>query len=191
MSEQLRLFFAVPLAADLKEPIVQVQQQLKLAGAKVSWTQQENLHFTLKFLGDTPQQQVDELSEVAGRVAESVPAHQVQIVGVGGFPSRGRPRVVWVGCTDESQQLTRLGTVLDEALAEAGLAVPEKRSFTPHLTIGRVRSRHRQEELAAVITELSQRQIGQMAIDHFVLMQSQLHPQGAVYTPLNRFDLQG
>lgn len=190
MSEQLRLFFAVPLAPDLKEPVAQVQQELKMTGAKVSWTKRDSLHFTLKFLGDTPQEQVEELREVASTVAKTIPPHQIQIGGVGGFPSRGRPRVVWLGCSDEGEQLARLGIVLDEALAEAGLAEPERREFAPHLTIGRVRSRHRREELAAAMAELSDRQVGQMAVNYFVLMQSQLHPQGAIHTLLDRFDLQ-
>ena len=185
------MFFAVPLAEELKEPIAQIQQELKATGAKVGWVKLENLHFTLKFLGDTPEDQVSKLSEAAASVAEVSAAHQVQICGVGGFPSPQRPRVVWVGCTSGGEQFAQVGQDLDEALAQAGLSEREKRKFSPHLTIGRVRSRHRLEELAAAMAELSEREIGQMQVNHFVLMQSQLHPTGAVYTPLATFDLSG
>jgi len=189
LSEQLRLFFAVPLADELREPIAQIQQELKATGVKVSWTKLENLHFTLKFLGDTSAERVSELSEVAASVAAVNSAHQIQISGVGGFPSSQRPRVVWVGCTAGGEQFAELGQALDQTLVQAELAEPEKRKFSPHLTIGRVRSRHRLEELAAAMAELSEGEIGQMQVNHFVLMRSQLHPTGAVYTPLARFDL--
>lgn len=189
MSEQLRLFFAVPVAVELTEPLTQIQQELKAVGAKVSWVRPENLHFTLKFLGDTLQEQVSKLSEVAATVAQDSPAHQIEMGGVGGFPNRRRPRVVWVGCTDGGEQFAQLGQQLEEALVQAGLAEPEKRKFTPHLTIGRVRSHYRLEELAATMEQLSQAEIGPMQVNHFVLMRSQLHPDGAIYTPLARFDL--
>jgi len=189
LSEQLRLFFAVPVAAQLTESLTQIQQELRAAGAKVSWTRPENLHFTLKFLGDTPEDQVTELNEVAARVAEDIAAHQIEIGGVGGFPNRSRPRVVWVGCTAGSEQFAQLGEKLDQYLSEAGLAEPDKRKFTPHLTIGRVRSRHRLEDLADSMQQLSQCEIGPMQVNHFVLMRSQLHPDGAIHTALARFEL--
>lgn len=191
MSEHLRLFFAVPVADELREPLTQIQQELKAAGAKVGWVKPENLHFTLKFLGDTPQEQVSKLTEVAGRVAETIPAHEIQIGGIGGFPNCQRPRIVWVGCTDGREQFAQLGQQLDEALVQAGLAEPEKRKFTPHLTVGRVRSRHRLEVLAAAMADLEQREVGRMQVDHFVLMRSQLHPGGVIYTPLATFELSG
>ena len=191
LSEGLRLFFAVPVADDLRPVLTQVQARLKTTGAKVGWVKSGNLHFTLKFLGDTPEEQVSQLAEVARQVATAIPVHQIKMCGAGGFPNARRPRVVWVGCTDGREQFAQLGQQLDEALVQAGLAEPEKRSFTPHLTLGRVRSRHGLEDLAAAMRELSEHEVGEMQVDHFVLIRSQLHPQGAVYTPVARFELSG
>ncbi len=190
MSENLRLFFAVPTPEEIKQQARQIQKQCDCPGLKIGWVGPDRMHFTLKFLGDTPEDQLSQLSEVACRVAQSHPAHQVTVAGAGAFPNIRRPRIIWVGCSAGAEQLIALGTELDQALTEAKLAEPEKRDFTPHLTLGRVRKGCDFDELTASLEKLSDRVLGQMPVDHFVLMRSDLQPgQAPVYTELNRFEL--
>jgi len=190
LSEDLRLFFAVPTPEEIKQQAQQIQEQCDCPGLKIGWVGPDRMHFTLKFLGDTPQAQVSQLSEVARRVAQLHPPHQVTVAGAGAFPNIHRPRIIWAGCSTGAQQLTALGTELDQALTEAKLAEPEKRDFTPHLTLGRVRKGYNFDELTASLEELGDRVLGQMPVDHFVLMHSDLQPGRApVYTELNRFEL--
>ena len=190
MSEDLRLFFAVPTPEEIKQQAQQIQEQCDCPGLKISWVGPDRMHFTLKFLGDTPQAQVSQLAEVARRVAQLHPPHQVTVAGAGAFPNIHRPRIIWVGCSTGTQQLAALGTELDQALTEAKLAEPEQRDFVPHLTLGRVRQGRNFDELTASLEELGDRILGQMPVDHFVLMHSDLQPGRApVYTELNRFKL--
>jgi len=190
LSEELRLFFAVPTPEEIKQQAQQIQEQCDCPGLKIGWVGPDRMHFTLKFLGDTPEDQLSQLSEVACRVAQSHPAHQITVAGVGAFPNIRRPRIIWVGCSAGTEQLTALGTELDQALTEARLAEPEKRDFTPHLTLGRVRKGYDFDKLTASLEELGDRVLGQMIVDHFVLMHSDLQPGRApVYTELSRFKL--
>ncbi len=190
MSKDLRLFFAVPTPEEIKQQAQQIQRQCDCPGLKIGWVGPDRMHFTLKFLGDTPQAQVSQLSEVARRVAQSHPPYQITVAGVGAFPNIRRPRIIWVGCSTGAEQLTALGTELDQALTEAKLTEPENRGFVPHLTLGRVRKGHNFDELAASLEELGDRVLGQMPVDHFILMHSDLQPGRApVYTELNRFKL--
>jgi len=190
LSENLRLFFAVPLPEEIKQQAQQIQQRCDCPGLKISWVGPDRMHFTLKFLGDTPQDRLPKLAEVAQKMAQSHPPHQITVAGVGAFPNIHHPRVIWVGCGAGSQQLTALGTELDRALAQAKLAKPEKRDFVPHLTLGRVRQGRNFAELTASLQELNDCVLGQTSVDHFVLMCSDLQPgRPPIYTALNRFEI--
>ena len=190
MSEDLRLFFAVPTPEEIKQQAQQIQRQCDCPNVKIGWVGPDRMHFTLKFLGDTPRDQVPQLAEVARRVARLHPVHQVTVAGVGAFPNIRRPRIIWVGCSAEAGELTALGTELDQALAQAKLAKPENRGFVPHLTLGRVRKGYNFDELTASLEALGDCILGQMPVNHFVLMHSDLQPGRApVYTELDCFKL--
>lgn len=148
------------------------------------------MHFTLKFLGGMPQDSIPGLGEVARQVAQSHPAHRVTVATAGAFPDPRRPRVIWLGCTEGAEHLSRLGSELDYALAEAKLSQREKRDFVPHLTLGRIRSGHDFSTLTAALERLADCVVGEMPVEHFVLMRSDLQPgQPPVYTELAQFQL--
>lgn len=190
MSELLRLFFAVPLPDRIRTGAKQLQQNLTCRGVNIGWVQPENLHFTLKFLGEVPTGQVARLADVAEQVAHSLPVHHITVAGVDAFPNVRRPRIIWIGCTEGDQQLRRLGTDLDSALAQAELSEAEKQDFIPHITIGRVRKGRNFDQLTAELEHLAGSAIGQMSVDHFVLMRSDLQPSGPPkYTELARCEL--
>ena len=193
MAEKLRLFFAVPLADDLRDVAVQLQEAVaKSAGheARVRWVERENLHLTLKFVGDTAEEDVEKLVQIAEKVAASCSGTSLQVSGVGCFPARGAPRVIWAGVFRDSPELNELAARLDKALQDAGLAEADRNPFATHFTLGRVKDRQC-GELSSAVRRLGEEPVGEMKVDHFVLMSSELTPQGPIYSEQARFELSG
>lgn len=189
MPESLRLFFAVPLDDAPRRAIAKVRDELRQVPAPVKWVEDENLHFTLKFLGETPAERVPELCAVATAIAQRHAVIDVALRGVGAFPNARAPRVVWAGLAEGAEPLSALADDLDNALAEASLAARETRPFAAHVTLGRVREPVRRDELTAEIELAGALDFGRMRCDHFVLMRSELSRRGPTYTIQERFNL--
>lgn len=188
-SDELRLFFAVPLAESLRAPVEEVQTRLAGARAKVSWVEPANLHFTLKFLGAVLGQAVPAIAQVAARVAGQHQAFPIHITGCGAFPRANDAKTVWLGCEVGADRLAALAADLDEALAHAGLAAREERPFQAHLTLGRNKSAYRLPDLGRAIQREARVDIGHMVADHFVLLHSSLSREGPEYQEVQRFSL--
>jgi 2'-5' RNA ligase len=184
----MRLFVAVELPEPVRRALTRVQETLRasLGRGGVSWTKPDNLHLTLKFIGEWPEQRVAELCESLSRV--SVPEMQLSLGDAGPLPPRGPARVLVVDLLGEVQQLLELARQVEERCHEAG--VPrEARSYMPHATLARLRPPRRIDAdlLAAATPKLPQ----EFTVDRFVVMQSQLSPQGSTYTPIATFGLGG
>ncbi len=191
-AERPRLFFAVPLADELRDAAGRLQEELARAcrsGPRVRWVERANVHLTLKFLGDTPAEALTEIARAADRVAAAAGPMSLEVAGAGCFPPRGAPRTIWVGLARDCAALITLAESLDRALAEAGLAKAETRPFHAHFTLGRVKDRGGGRELREAIERLSHEPVGEMQVDHFVLLSSDLTPTGPVYTERGRFGL--
>ena len=177
----IRTFIAVTLAAPVIEEIAKVRSILQEAKGDIRWTRREGLHLTLKFLGDIARNQVEPiLSALQETVRERPPLHIVA-QGLGAFPSLKRPRVLWVGLSGEG--LKELGEVVEATLMPLDFP-PEEREFNPHLTLGRVRSLRGWERVLAVVKEYEHVRFGESTVDQVTLYQSELRPDGAVYSPL-------
>src|SRR6266404_4134733 len=131
-----RLFVAIELPASVRERLKAHIERLResVPDARASWIREENIHLTLKFLGDTAVSQVETLSQATRRAAGAAVPFELIVTGCGAFPPRGQPRVLWVGIEDVSGKLARLQQALEEDCANAGFA-REPRPFHPHLTI--------------------------------------------------------
>ena len=187
--EVKRLFFAVLLPRPLQAAAEVVQRALQRANADLKWVEPHNLHFTLKFLGDTPLSAAPALAEVARQVAADSPRARVMLRGLGGFPHDQWPQVVWIGCDAGGPTLARLARRLDAALDEAGLVSLDKRPFEPHLTLGRARSNRRLKGLVDCLAQYGAVDIGPLILSSFALMSSQLSPEGPTYTVIEEFPL--
>ena len=188
-TDELRLFFAVPLHEDLRGAVETVQRRLAEARAKVNWVDPGNLHFTLKFLGAVWGQAVPAIVRVAEEVAARHEPFSLHIRGCGAFPRPSDARTIWLGCAEGSDQLAALARDLDAALASAGLATQEERPFQPHLTLGRNKSAYRIADLGRAIQREATVEIGHMVADHFLLLHSSLHREGPEYSEVARFAL--
>jgi 2'-5' RNA ligase len=180
----LRTFIAVKIAqtAELRR----LHARLSQLGDRFRPVALDNLHVTLKFLGDTSAAQVPEIAAIAKRVVECRPAMLVTLSGVGAFPNARRPSVVWVGLED-SAILGRIAEDLERELAPLGFA-PEERAFQPHLTLLRIRSRP-PDDLFAMLSEEATAAFGAVPIDEVEYVQSELTPRGSRYTRLATFSL--
>jgi 2'-5' RNA ligase len=183
----IRAFIAVNLAPAVGEEIANTQTALKHAQGDIRWTRIEGMHLTLKFLGDIAQAQVAPILTALQGALSDYHAFSVQAHGLDAFPNLKRPKVLWAGLQGEG--LIGLQEKVESALIP--LDFPrEERDFTPHITLGRVRSLRGWEQVLAVVRKHAQIQFGESLIDRVVLYQSTLRPDGAVYNSLGTVPLQ-
>jgi len=193
--DNIRLFIAIPLPESLLKRLADVKYRLqgKVPHKSVRWVRAEGIHLTLKFLGDTPREKVPTVTEALTVVGQNAPPCTLIAEGLGCFPNLRRPRVLWVGVTEPTGCMEALQEAVEEAMTSLGYK-PERHSFTPHLTLGRVRrgtSGREEREIAEVVEGTSVDQLAEFTADRFELIRSDLKPSGAEYTTLETFSLQG
>ena len=183
----IRAFIAIDLTPEIIQHLEQVSVQLKkrLEGVPVRWVPVDNIHLTLKFLGDVSLANVEMLKKILQTEVDAHHAFEISVGGLGAFPSPRRPRVVWVG-VEAPTELTVVQNGVENAMARLGYA-REERPFSPHLTLGRV-SRNavgRDERLIGESIEaIKLGFLGVARVNEVHLYKSDLHPNGAVYTRL-------
>ncbi len=179
----IRAFLAIELPDSLRPGLAQVQGELKRSRAEVRWVPVGNIHLTMKFFGNVPDDEIGSLTLAAREVAAAAAPFQLQVTGAGAFPSSKAPRVVWVGLGGDVVPLTQLFYRLEKAFATLGY-LPEGRAFNPHLTLGRVKSPVNRERLAKMLEKLPPLSWPPFTVKELILFQSVLSPQGSKYTPL-------
>lgn len=185
----LRCFIAIELPHELKESIHGLTGGLRSSGARAKWVPAENLHITLKFLGNTPEEMIKEVREGIARASAGHYAFDLVFRGAGAFPDIRRPRVVWVGVED-SGALSALQKDMEEAMSALGFT-PDGRDYSPHLTIGRIKSPGGLMPLSGELEALGDTDFGSARISGVSLMRSKLGPAGARYERLHGVSLGG
>ncbi len=181
----MRLFVAINLPAEIRERLAAEQDRLRRAQADVSWVRAENIHVTLKFLGETEEKRLDRIRPALLEVARGSAPFRIQVSGLGSFGGRV-PRVVWVGVQEGAEPLSRLAKDVEAAMARLGFP-KEKRGFSAHITLGRVRSAKNAEALLTALAQAETGPLGSVEVNQVELMQSELRPTGSVYTVLDRY----
>ena len=184
----IRSFIAIDLPKATREAIAVVQEQLKRSRAGVRWVKPGSIHLTLKFLGNILPEQVGEIVLAAAQVAKDEPPITLCAAGLGSFPSSRKPRIIWMGLQGEVERLTNIQAGLEKALEPLGFA-REGRGFRPHLTIGRVKDRHRLQSLIEAMSTLELPECNSFDANEIILYKSDLRPTGAIYTKLHRMPL--
>ena len=178
MPASIRMFIGIPVA---QPPAIEAMlRELKGIGRGVRVTAAEQLHLTIKFLGETSKAHLPAIGEELREAARLVGRHPVELVGLGAFPNAARPSVVWAGI-EPQRELKRLAAELDRRLSPLGFAA-ESRPYHPHLTLARVKGRV--AGLSEFLAEESATPFGGATIDRVVLYQSEPGPRGSVYTPI-------
>ena len=176
----MRLFVAIELDREVKQALIDVQGQLGEFSRVARWARPEQMHLTVKFLGETPDQKVEAVCAAAGRVAGQVGPFQITLTDCGCFPPRGAVRIVQRGLADETQTLHRCRDLCEETFAELGFE-RERRAYAPHLTIGRVRDDRTGGQLRAAVEGITCQPISQ-SVEALCVVRSELSPGGAKYT---------
>jgi len=186
-TEQIRSFIAIELPQNVKNGLAKLISELARAEHPfVKWVNPESVHLTLKFLGNIPFKQVAEISKAIEEAAQGILPFHLEVSGLGVFPNLKQPRVLWVGIKGEIDNLLKLQQNVDSALAPLGFA-EEKRPFTPHLTLARLRERASPAErksFGELVMSTSFESSYPLEVETVSLMRSQLAPEGAIYTRL-------
>jgi 2'-5' RNA ligase len=183
----MRCFIAINLDDPLRKKIASVMRDLMTGKWDVKWIPPENLHITLKFLGEASEDSVRILKDNLSAIAKEHLPFEVKLRGVGVFPDRKRPRVVWIDIID-SRELTILQEEVEYSAISIGFN-KETRKFSPHLTIGRIRSLMVVEAFMKAIEPLKDEDFGNIAVNKISLMKSDLKPTGAQYSIVTEFPL--
>jgi 2'-5' RNA ligase len=179
----MRVFIAIPLPAQLKVKLIALQQEFRRFPLDATWVRDAGFHITLKFLGEVEPTQIPAIVSCMVETAHRYPPFALRFSGVGVFPHESRPRVLWVGIQDETGVLAQLQHALEETLAQIGYGA-EDRSFTPHLTLARLKHVPRRGEFLTCVSAHREVSLGHLQVDHLELLESQLHPAGARYSTI-------
>jgi 2'-5' RNA ligase len=182
----LRAFIAIEIPHEIKTAIAaQTAGLQKETGHIVRWVATDNIHLTLKFLGEVSPSSLKLLSQTLHAECSQHNPFEVSVSNLGSFPNHRRPRVIWIGLNAPAE-LGRLQHKIETAAARLGYEMDEK-PFSPHLTIGRVREQASAEEINHIHTTLEARNIGVLGSFNagaVILFKSDLLPSGPVYTSL-------
>jgi 2'-5' RNA ligase len=202
----MRTFIAIELPARVQSTLGQLQERLitqfDSSGrvARVRWSSPENIHLTLRFLGETDREQAATLRQQLAGICESGTAFALNLAGLGCFPNHSRPRVIWVGIGGDVAALQALQNHIETGVLRAGFEA-ETRPFSPHITLGRIHRHASLDDvrrlgriLQAIIEEgetdlvlTTAGGITTFPVQGITHMRSELHPSGARYSAIRRF----
>jgi 2'-5' RNA ligase len=188
-SEMVRAFIAVPASDEVRHLVKDVVGSLRWAGADVKWVEPENVHFTVKFLGNISQEDAQKLGRALSESLRDTGGFDVTIVKAGTFPGGTKaPRVVWLGLGEGFETLKDVALKVEDACAGLGFG-RETRPFKAHLTIGRVRrGSSGLSELAGAVAQVEFKPL-KLKVDRVNLTRSRLSPRGPTYTVIESIAL--
>lgn len=185
----MRAFIAIGLPKGIKDSLGRLQQKLKKAGADVKWVEPENIHLTLKFLGEIDEQTKDRISSKIEELCQGTKQFSVALSSCGAFPSNQSPRVIWTGINQGDNEVKRIAGKIEEFLSVIGIS-KENREFSSHITIGRTRSGKNRRELAELLDSLALKPLEeQFLVSKITLFKSTLTPAGPIYEVIREFFL--
>jgi RNA 2',3'-cyclic 3'-phosphodiesterase len=184
-----RVFLAIHLPAQIRSRAAAQSERLRelVPDASASWTREDNMHLTIKFIGEVPADAIEKLSSAASNTVNGISSFDIVVGGAGSFPKKGPPKVIWIGIDDPSGNLHELHKRLDEECAIRGFQ-KERRAFQPHLTIARLRKPHSARTLASAHEEMGFEPVN-VNVSELLLIRSELSSKGSKYTVLSSHSL--
>jgi 2'-5' RNA ligase len=179
----IRSFLAIELPKSILKKIDEVQGDLRSTHADVRWVNPEKIHLTIKFFGSVEESRIDSIFKSIEEPIRDTSPFSIKVRGIGAFPNLRNPRVIWMGLADGREVLISLQKQIEAQLEKIGFE-PEDRPFHPHLTLGRMKSSRRKEELAGKMERHKEEEFGDLKVERVVLFKSDLRPSGPIYTPL-------
>jgi 2'-5' RNA ligase len=187
----MRTFIAIELPEEIKGFLSGIQNQLRTSGADVKWVKPDNIHLTLKFLGEVDEKKLDKISKIIEETAKGKNKFQAHISSLGAFPKIDFPRVIWVGLDMGDKEIKQIAKELEEKIAKIGIP-KENRPFSSHITIGRLRTPVNRERLVQNLknkAELGGEKL-EFCVTKISLFKSTLTPGGPIYEALKETNLE-
>ncbi len=179
-----RLFVGVPVSDEVRKRVKSIYENLKETGADLKFVSLENLHLTVKFLGDVEEGRIPSIIKILNALQQK--KFTISLKNVGVFPSFDRIKVIWIGM--EGKEFLPLMRGVNEKLDY--IRKENRQEEVPHLTVARVKSGRNKEQLLRVLREVGATEFGQMILDKVVLYESELKPNGPIYTVVEEFGLE-
>jgi len=180
--EMIRSFIAFDMGDErVLRSIVEAQDMLRRTGASLKLVDPSNIHVTMKFLGDIPVTIVDSIHEEMKKIAFE--PFKIKIKGLGAFPNIRRINVIWAGIREGARELREISTGLEFNLQALGFE-PDRKGFSPHLTIARVRTGRGKDDLIKCVEDLADQEFGVIEAECLKLKKSVLTPKGPIYSLL-------
>jgi RNA 2',3'-cyclic 3'-phosphodiesterase len=186
----VRLFLALELSGQQKHLLHNLQGKLKINLSGVRWVRPENMHLTVKYLGDIIEDLVETIKLEISEAVSSIEPFSIKYGECGVFPSPQKARVIWVGLKEGNGETLNLHEKVENTVVKLGLA-PERRVYTPHLTLGRVRYQLSPPVVESIVAENTLFETDYAIVDGLVLFQSHLTKQGATYIPIYKANFKG
>ena len=182
----MRIFIALELPESVRERLGQLQGKLKSTENRIKWVDPSLIHLTMKFLGEVKEKNLEKVIQTARDVAGRFSVFEMKIGKMGVFPNFSSPRVIWVGIEEGKDKLETLAAELEEKLSQQGFS-RSSRKWTSHLTLGRVKVLKARERLKALFLQYCKEVEGiEVKVKNLNVIKSELTPQGAIYTVLER-----
>ncbi len=175
-----RGFIAIDITATPQ--VLTFENEIAKTGADVKLVEPENIHITLKFLGDTDEKYIDVIEQKIKESVRAVKPFPITLRGTGVFPNQKYVKIIWVGIIDNGQ-IEPIARAIDTSLAPLGFK-KEARGFSPHLTIGRVKTAKNKEKLLNILEHYHEEEFTIQEVKSIVLKKSELTPKGPIYTTL-------
>lgn len=186
----IRTFIAIPLCDEVRQATIRMIRRLGEPDDGIRWVPTDNLHLTLKFLGEVDNTEVPRICNLLREICSDFEPFELSFQGTGGFPDLDRARVLYAGVDDQSQSLTELVTRLERELADLGFK-PEPRDYTPHLTLGRTKGSKRKatSEVIQRMKDLGEIELGSMSADTVCVFASFMDKEGPTYQVMDTIQI--
>lgn len=185
----IRTFIAAEISPEVRKNLIGDLRDFKAFAPLVKWVQPDNLHLTLRFLGNVKENDLEELFDALGEAVADIAPFALEVRGVGAFPDWRHPRVIWAGCGEGGEDAVGLAEAVEAACVDLGYEA-ESRPFQPHLTLGRIK--HPADAGGvSTIARAPEKVYGFIDVDAVVVFMSTLRRNGPVYAPMARIELGG
>ena len=187
----MRTFIAIELPKEIKDSLSEVQDKLKTSGADVKWVSPNNIHLTLKFLGEIDDKKLDKIAQILEKITKDESTYPLRLSSIGAFPKINFPRVIWVGIDKGDIETKEIVNALEENIAKIGIP-KEDRPFSSHITLGRVKSSLNRQGLVEnlnSLTNYTEEEKLEFLVTKITLFKSTLTPKGPIYEALKEASL--
>ena len=186
---EIRSFLAFELPVEMKKTVARVSREIRNSGLDVRWVKVENIHLTVIFMGNIKTKDIASIDKEVRNVCPGYGSFNIFVKGMGCFPNRRRPRVLWLGLDGDVDRMSHFRNDLQESLKSFGIK-RENRPFRPHLTMGRFRStRKKGSKLTEILPAYQALETPIESLSELFLFKSDLKPGGAMYTKLESWPL--